>query len=717
MGVNSTTSIPEQSTTPVAGQSSSSTPQQTSSANATSVPGETSTPSTVIGTVNTSPSSLQSNIATLTGPSGTPVTLTLPPGVLITGPTTVTTNGQTLTVGPTPSASSTPGASSASTSNVVTLTGADGNPVTLTLPPGSSITGPTTVTTNGQTLTVGPIPRVSSTPGTPSASTSNVVTLTGADGNPVTLTLPPGSSIAGQTTLTTDGETLTLAPIQSSLSSPPTSGSPSISGTTPAIIVDGTTIPIGSAFTTTTEADGSTIIIGPPGIVVGSVTIPIPTLPTTITTDGETLTFAGEVPISVPGVPPRVFVITPPPPGAPGSIPTGIPPQISPAPEVDIIFQGETYMLPWTGTVDLLQSDGSTVTLASSQIVSGTVTLPVPAVSFPTTLSLDGLTIIAQPGSVGTPSSGGLSGFLGLIKALVGLAGSATSIANTLGQISEQGVLWAAGSISDASFSTSVDGLLSTATSDLSSWVSTMNGVFQDFNGEVYELTEDGLRLVFPARTGAVEEFNILTALRKLTTNLVDIRSDVIPMIKDYWIQGTVFAAVLAAAEEALRNFAEFSWDNETPQPVSLSGTINATATATVSGNKNSTIPTLIPSATAIPYIFGTKSGTDPSVFQSYIKTLPDGGQGGIIQYPNVPWQSYVTRLTLEQAQEVAGSTPDVVYRIQLVDRLKAGTMRLLTLSRTSATPTNEPLEPMLSPMNIRLAFSQLTLPCGLRRT
>jgi hypothetical protein len=232
------------------------------------------------------------------------------------------------------------------------------------------------------------------------------------------------------------------------------------------------------------------------------------------------------------------------------------------------------------------------------------------------------------------------------------LAGSATSIVNILDQISDQGVLWAAGSLSDASFSTSVDGLLNTATSDLSSWVSTMNGVFEDFNDEVYELTEDGLRRVFPARTGAVEEFDILKALRKLTTNLVNIRTDVIAKIKDYWIQGTTAAAVLAAAEEALRNFGDYPWGNEKPQPVSSSS-----ATATASKKTTSSSSTSSSSATATPYIFGTKTGTDPSVFKSYINTLPDGGQGGIIQYPNVPWQSYVTSLTPEQAQDVANQS------------------------------------------------------------
>lgn len=436
-------------------------------------------------------------------------------------------------------------------------------------------------------------------------------------------------------------------------------------GTAPVGVIGGTTIPVGNGSTAFTETDGSTIVVGPSVVAIGSDTVQIPTPPTTIATEGETLTFTGEVrtgssptgPTSTgssgSGVPLSTPVITPPPSGTPSSIPTSIPPESSPVPETQIILQGETYMLPWTGTIDILQSDGTTVTLGPGQIVSGAVTLSVPAVSSPTSLSSNGLTINAQPGPVGTSSSGGLSGFAGLINALEGLASSATSNIDILDQISDQGVLWAAGSVSDASFSASVNPLLSTAISDLSSWASTMNGVFEDFNDEVYEMTEDGLRRIFPARNGAIQQFDILQSLRKLTTNLVSIRSDVITKMKQHWIQGTAVAAALAVAEEALRNFGNYTWDNEKPQPVSSSSTSNST-TVSARKTKTSTSSTSSTSATASPYVFWTKEGTDPRVFQSYIKTLPDRGQGLITQFPNLSWQTYVTNLTAEQAQEVS---------------------------------------------------------------
>jgi hypothetical protein len=416
------------------------------------------------------------------------------------------------------------------------------------------------------------------------------------------------------------------------------------------------------------EPDGSTIVVGPSVVAVGSDTVQIPTSPTIITTDGETFTFTGDVGTgssptrptptesSGSGVLSSTPVITPPPSGTPGSIPTSIPPKSSPVPETQIVFQGETYMLPWTDTIDILQSDGTTVTLGPGQIASGAVTLSVPAVSSPTSLSSNGLTINTQPGPVGTPSSGGLSGFAGLINDLDSLANSATSNINILDQLSDQGVLWAAGSVSDDSFSTSVTDWLDSGTSDLSNWVSTVNGVFEDFDDEVYEMTEDGLRRIFAARNGAIQEFDILQSLRKLINNLANIRTDVKTMMKQYWIPGTAAALTLAATEEALRNFGNYTWDNEKPQPVSSSSTSNST-TASAGKRKTSTSSTSSTSATASPYCFSTNPGTDPSIFHSYIKTLPDGGQGGIIQYPYVPWQSYVTNLTVEQAQEVSSQS------------------------------------------------------------
>lgn len=107
-----------------------------------------------------------------------------------------------------------------------------------------------------------------------------------------------------------------------------------------------------------------------------------------------------------------------------------------------------------------------------------------------------------------------------MLNALKSLAGTASDIASKLESISEQGVAWSAGGVSDASFSSSVSGLFDSTINELDGFIKGVSGSFDSFNDEVYELTEDGLRRVFQAEVGSVEEFDILKSLRNLVRNL-----------------------------------------------------------------------------------------------------------------------------------------------------------------------------------------------------
>ena len=53
------------------------------------------------------------------------------------------------------------------------------------------------------------------------------------------------------------------------------------------------------------------------------------------------------------------------------------------------------------------------------------------------------------------------------------------------------------------------------------------------------------------------------------------------------------------------------------------------------------------------PYWFKTKAGTDLATFEAYIIKLPDGGAGDQIVFSHLPWQTYITHLTPEEAGEV----------------------------------------------------------------
>jgi hypothetical protein len=74
----------------------------------------------------------------------------------------------------------------------------------------------------------------------------------------------------------------------------------------------------------------------------------------------------------------------------------------------------------------------------------------------------------------------------------------------------------------------------------------------------------------------------------------------------------------------------------------------STTASSTTSSSTSSGTPT--PTA----YMISTKRNTARDDFDDFIKTLPDQGQGIVIAYDNIPWQSYVTRnLTAEQADMI----------------------------------------------------------------
>jgi subtilisin family serine protease len=259
------------------------------------------------------------------------------------------------------------------------------------------------------------------------------------------------------------------------------------------------------------------------------------------------------------------------------------------------------------------------------------------------------LTIEAGPQQQGTADSGGANGRDGLLNALESLAGTANSIVNTLDKIGDQGVLWAAGSSSTSAFTDAVSGLFDSAVTDLSHFTTSFGATFEDFDAEVYELTDDGLRRIFPAREGGIEALDILQSLQKLTHNLANLRNEVILEIKAYWKQGTAAAAALAGTEEALRKFGSFDWTTlkKHARPSTIS-------TSTKTGSSTSSSSS---SATPTPFFFMTKYGTALSVFQQYLKTLPDNGQGHQIVYPHVPWQSYFTNLTTKEAQDVASQS------------------------------------------------------------
>jgi hypothetical protein len=160
-------------------------------------------------------------------------------------------------------------------------------------------------------------------------------------------------SLTAPTTLTSDGLTFTLEPPATN-TRPVTSTN---SNSAPEIVIDGNTFTIGTGFHTITEADGSSLVIGPSNIVVGTDTIPFPPAGATLTTDGITI---GErsTPIA--------------------------------RPTSEIVLDGSTFTIG-TGFQTFTEPDGSTVVIGPSNIVVGTHTIPFPSAG--ATITTDGITI------------------------------------------------------------------------------------------------------------------------------------------------------------------------------------------------------------------------------------------------------------------------------------------------------------------------------------
>jgi hypothetical protein len=89
-----------------------------------------------------------------------------------------------------------------------------------------------------------------------------------------------------------------------------------------------------------------------------------------------------------------------------------------------------------------------------------------------------------------------------------------------------------------------------------------------------------------------------------------------------------------------------------TTTPETTAASTDATQASSTTQSTSSSSSSGTPTPTA--WLISTKRNTARADFDAFIKTLPDQGQGDVIAYPNIPWQSYVTKnLTSDQADMV----------------------------------------------------------------
>lgn len=255
-----------------------------------------------------------------------------------------------------------------------------------------------------------------------------------------------------------------------------------------------------------------------------------------------------------------------------------------------------------------------------------------------------------NPEPLRPPSSGGLSGFAGLTYALESIASEANSTLAVLDQISNQCSQWASGTISDASFGSSIDSLLNSGLLSLERLPPLFTGILNDYNPEVYELrdltqdgaTQDGLQMIVDARDAGAQGFDAVQSLRELLGGVVGLRDDFKALLKAHLLRLIGSSGALTAVEAVLLTFADSTWDDEKPQ----STTTSATSSATPS-----------------PYMMGTKEGIDQATFNLLVQAV-DGGRGHIIQYDNVPFKTYIANITAIQAWEIGQAYQSILLGV-----------------------------------------------------
>ncbi|KAI9704528.1 MAG: hypothetical protein M1820_005602 [Bogoriella megaspora] len=401
---------------------------------------------------------------------------------------------------------------------------------------------------------------------------------------------------------------------------------PPVSSLESSVVIGGITVPVGQSLTIT-EPSGLTLTIGPSGIDFGSDTVlPVGT-PTTMTTDGVTLTFDSAPTPDITAGPQFNQAVTE---GA------ELPPASS---EIDIVFDGETYALPLTGSVELLQTDGSTFTLAPDGVSANGQSFAVPPISGATPINVGGIDVIAQPAEVPHLGNNGENpGAGGLLDFLHGLAGAASKASSDVNSVLTAANSFANDASSFSDFLSAASGAVSDGVDTLSDFNRLMNGLGGSPLRPRWELTIDGPKLTFPAQNAGRTTIDLLKNLRRLFSSTP---SPTVQTAIKAWLKRLVGGGATAGAGVALKNFGDYNWDAIPIVTASSTGTLSGTTTTTSEADE----PTGL-------YLFSSRQNTPKFVFDEYVKRL-DGGVGELISYAAVPWQSYQTELNLTQVADV----------------------------------------------------------------
>lgn len=228
------------------------------------------------------------------------------------------------------------------------------------------------------------------------------------------------------------------------------------------VIVGSTTVVIGPNPVTVTAVAEPDIIVGPSGIEVGTDSYALSQVdaPTAVSLDGAIVSISpGQALTS-------------------STMPSANAPVLqfpAAASFVNVVVDGQTWMLPPSGSMSVQKQDGSYLTFGADYVKTGSQTYNVPPITAPSTISAAGssTSILALPLSSPPPSAQPpCSGLCGFFKTMAGIAGgSAVAIVSDISSIGQTATQWANKGISDNSLFGAISSFITSGTRGKLNWI------------------------------------------------------------------------------------------------------------------------------------------------------------------------------------------------------------------------------------------------------
>jgi hypothetical protein len=366
--------------------------------------------------------------------------------------------------------------------------------------------------------------------------------------------------------------------------------------------------------------------------------------------------------------------------------------QFPPSHILDVVIDGETYHLPSSQQSDtkILLLDGTIAQLFANKVIMRGQTLEIPGdITASQEISSGGQSVTAQPGESQEPQSddkddgGGGGGGGGLFGALGGLIGIAGSAADSIADVGT-GALGLAGAAGGAAggVAAGLVGTFGAASKNAGGLVSSLNGIQKAF--PVADLAKTGLDSILQAQNLGRDAVNWAKSMGEMVQGWDGLGADQQQNVRNNIQEYAGPNGPLKQAEQAMRDFSEFPWnEQELPTQTStgsktLGGTqtqgiatsvqatnsvslqnsqgltsvqsLSATGTTTTISSSISASASSSPSDTPVTYFLQTKGGTSLETFDKFIQDL-DGGVGQSFTYDMelVDHQNYMTKLNSSQ--------------------------------------------------------------------